>query len=81
MSSLVQGYSRRRAVVNRARSFRGGRGWYAEVVTGNVPIANGALSLPELPGLGTAPREQVLTRPDAHVEVSDERHRYYHSKA
>ncbi|MGO9310750.1 MAG: mandelate racemase/muconate lactonizing enzyme family protein [Spirochaetia bacterium] len=57
------------------------RGWYAEVVTENVPIANGALTLPELPGLGTKLRDEVLRRPDAHVEVSDERHRYDPSKA
>ena len=52
------------------------RGWYPEVVTEDVHIADGMLSLPDAPGLGTKLREEVLRRPDVHVESSDERHRY-----
>ncbi len=57
------------------------RGWYADLVTESIPISDGMLSLPETPGLGTKLREEVLARPDAHVESSDERHRYDPSKA
>jgi galactonate dehydratase len=57
------------------------RGWYSEMVTDAIPISDGMLSLPDAPGLGTKLREEVLRRPDAHVESSDERHRYDSSKA
>ena len=56
------------------------RGWYPEVVTEDVHIADGMLSLPDAPGLGTKLREEVLRRPDVHVESSDERHRHDPSK-
>jgi galactonate dehydratase len=46
-------------------------GWYQDVMTETIPIADGMLSLPEKPGLGTALREEVLQRPDVHIEVSD----------
>ena len=46
-------------------------GWYSEVMTEGIPIQDGMLSLPEKPGLGTALREEVLQRPDVHIEVSD----------
>ena len=55
-------------------------GWYGDVMTERIPIADGMLSLPETPGLGTALREEVLKRPDVHVEVSDEKHHYDPSK-
>ena len=51
-------------------------GWYNDVMTERIPIAEGMLSLPERPGLGTALREEVLSRPDVHIEVSDAQHRY-----
>ena len=35
-------------------------GWYKEVVTEEIPISDGMLSLPHSPGLGTALREEVL---------------------
>jgi galactonate dehydratase len=57
------------------------RGWYSEVVTDAMPISDGMLSLPDRPGLGTKLREEVLRRPDVHVEASDEHHRYDSSKA
>lgn len=57
------------------------RGWYSEVVTDAVPISDGMLSLPDRPGLGTKLREEVLRRPDVHVEASDEHHHYDSSKA
>jgi galactonate dehydratase len=46
-------------------------GWYQDVMTDVIPISDGMLSLPEKPGLGTALREEVLQRPDVHIEVSD----------
>ncbi|MBC7813909.1 MAG: mandelate racemase/muconate lactonizing enzyme family protein [Burkholderiales bacterium] len=46
-------------------------GWYRDVMTDIIPISDGMLSLPEKPGLGTALREEVLQRPDVHIEVSD----------
>ncbi len=51
-------------------------GWYDDVVTVPLPIANGMLSVPNTPGLGTALREEVLHRPDVHVEVSDLQQRF-----
>jgi DNA-binding transcriptional regulator YhcF (GntR family) len=55
-------------------------GWYNDVMTERIPISEGMLSLPERPGLGTALREEVLSRPDVHIEVSDEQHRHDGSK-
>jgi galactonate dehydratase len=46
-------------------------GWYNDVMTEKIPISEGMLTLPEKSGLGTALREEVLQRPDVHVEVSD----------
>ena len=48
-------------------------GWYNEVVSERIPIADGMLSLPQRPGLGVTLREEVLHRPDARVEVGSER--------
>lgn len=56
-------------------------GWYNDVVTDRIPIEDGQVTLPETPGLGTRLREEVLTRKDAHVEVSDLEHRKDMSKA
>ena len=56
-------------------------GWYNDVLTDRIPIADGMLGLPEKPGLGTALREEVLKRPDVHIEVSDAQHRADMSKA
>ena len=50
-------------------------GWYQDVMTEPLSIQDGQMTLAGRPGLGTALREQVLHRPDAHVEVSDEKHR------
>jgi galactonate dehydratase len=55
-------------------------GWYRDVMTESIPIADGKLSLPGAPGLGTALRDEVLRRPDAHIEVSDETHHFDPSK-
>lgn len=46
-------------------------GWYNDAMTERIPISEGMLSLPEKPGLGTALREEILKRPDVHIEVSD----------
>ncbi len=45
-------------------------GWYNEVMTSSIPVADGLLSLDEKPGLGTALREEVLRRPDVHLETT-----------
>lgn len=45
-------------------------GWYNEMMTEPITIRDGYLELGERPGLGTALREEVLRRPDAHVEVT-----------
>ena len=55
-------------------------GWYSEVMTESIPIRDGMLSLNEKPGLGVALREEVLRRPDVHIEVSDVNHRIDMSK-
>lgn len=54
------------------------QGWYDEFMTESIDacIRDGMLSLPGKPGLGTALREEVLSRPDVHIEVSDEQHRF-----
>ena len=51
------------------------QGWYDEFMTESIDacIRDGMLSLPGRPGLGTALREEVLSRPDVHIEVSDEK--------
>ena len=45
-------------------------GWYREVVTDELPIAEGFLSLPGKPGLGTRLREDFVNRPDARVQFT-----------
>ena len=45
-------------------------GWYRDVVTNPIPIADGHLGLPATPGLGTKLRQEVLKRSDAHIEES-----------
>jgi galactonate dehydratase len=56
------------------------QGWYNDVMTDAVPIADGMLSLPGKPGLGVALREEILSRSDVHREVSDEQHKFDPSK-
>lgn len=55
-------------------------GWYNDFMTEPLPIVDGMCILSERPGLGTAMRPQVLSRPDVHIEVSDEKHRFDPSK-
>ncbi|MFM7174472.1 MAG: enolase C-terminal domain-like protein, partial [Caldilinea sp.] len=55
-------------------------GWYNEVLTDPIPLREGMLTLGSKPGLGTALREEVLHRPDVHMEYSDEQHRVDLSK-
>lgn len=56
-------------------------GWYADVMTEPLPVKDGMCVLGDKPGLGSALRPEVLNRPDAHVEVSDEKQKYDPSKA
>ena len=46
-------------------------GWYNDIVTERIPIQDGMITLAGKPGLGTALREEVLNRPDVHIEVSE----------
>ncbi len=46
-------------------------GWYNDIVTERIPIQDGMITLAGKPGLGTALREEVLQRPDVHIEVSE----------
>jgi L-alanine-DL-glutamate epimerase-like enolase superfamily enzyme len=47
-------------------------GWYDDVVTDRIPVADGMLSLPDKPGLGTRLRDDFTSRPNARVEVTTE---------
>jgi galactonate dehydratase len=51
-------------------------GWYQDVTTERIPISEGMLTLPGKPGLGTALREEILHRPDVHIETSTEESRF-----
>ncbi len=46
-------------------------GWYNDIVTDRIPIQDGMISLEGKPGLGTKLREEVLSRADVHIEVSE----------
>ena len=61
-------------VVETVRAFY--NGWYNEVMTEPLPVSDGMISLSDKPGLGTALREEVLSRSDVHLEFSDEQHRF-----
>jgi galactonate dehydratase len=43
-------------------------GWYNEVLTEPIVVRDGHLELSDRPGLGTAIRDEVLERPDVHIE-------------
>ncbi len=45
-------------------------GWYDDVLTAPIVIRDGYLELDERPGLGAALREEILSRPDVHIEVT-----------
>jgi L-alanine-DL-glutamate epimerase-like enolase superfamily enzyme len=45
-------------------------GWYNEVVTDKIEIAEGRLFLNGKPGLGTRLKEEFLMRPDAVIETT-----------
>ncbi len=47
-------------------------GWYDDVVTDRIPVADGMLSLPDRPGLGTRLRDGFAERPNDRVEVTTE---------
>jgi L-alanine-DL-glutamate epimerase-like enolase superfamily enzyme len=47
-------------------------GWYNDVVTDQIPISQGHLSLPAKPGLGTKLREDFTSRPNIQIEVTTE---------
>lgn len=48
-------------------------GWYGEVVTDRLLVAEGFLSLPNRPGLGTRLRDDFVGRPEANIRISTER--------
>src|SRR6478672_4901560 len=45
-------------------------GWYKELVTELPLFANGMVSLPATPGLGTELKPELRSRPDAHIMLS-----------
>lgn len=45
-------------------------GWYADVVIDPIPFAEGRLSLPDRPGLGTRLHDDFTARPNAQVEIT-----------
>jgi galactonate dehydratase len=47
-------------------------GWYNDVVTDQITIENGSLSLGNKPGLGTALHADLPSRPNARVEITTE---------
>jgi galactonate dehydratase len=47
------------------------RGYYADLVTVNIEVREGHCHFPTAPGLGTALRPEVLTRPDATITATD----------
>ena len=46
-------------------------GLYNDVVTERIPIKAGMLPLQQKPGLGVALHEELLSRPDARIEVKE----------
>jgi L-alanine-DL-glutamate epimerase-like enolase superfamily enzyme len=59
-------------IMETVRGYACAEGWYADVVTDQIPIADGYLSLPAKPGLGTRLRDDFTSRPNVRVEVSTE---------
>ena len=47
-------------------------GWYDDVLQDRIPVADGRLTLPDRPGLGTRLREDFTSRPNARVEITTE---------
>ncbi len=47
-------------------------GWYNDILTEAITVREGQLDLAGRPGLGAALRDEVLRRPDAHIEVTAE---------
>ncbi|MEZ4864719.1 MAG: mandelate racemase/muconate lactonizing enzyme family protein [Caldilineaceae bacterium] len=47
-------------------------GWYNDVVTRPLQVAEGQLTLDETPGLGVALRPELIQRPDARIRVTTE---------
>lgn len=45
-------------------------GWYRDVVNDDLPVAEGCISVPARPGLGTSLRPEFVRRADARVEVT-----------
>ena len=60
------------------RAFYGPGGWYDKIVDRNIRVVDGHLMAPEGPGIGTALRTEVLQRPDAKIEETDEPNPAYH---
>ncbi len=47
-------------------------GWYDDVLADRIPVADGRLTLPDRPGLGTRLRDDFTARPNARVEITTE---------
>lgn len=59
-------------IMETVRGYACVEGWYADVVTDQIPIADGHLSLPAKPGLGTRLRDDLTSRPNVRVETTSE---------
>lgn len=59
-------------IMETVRSYTCAEGWYGDVLTDPIPIAEGHLSLPARPGLGTRLRDDFTSRPNARVEITTE---------
>jgi galactonate dehydratase len=59
-------------IMETVRSYTYTEGWYNDVVTDQITIAEGHLSLPGKPGLGTRLRDDLVSRPNVCVEVTTE---------
>ncbi|MBX3012222.1 MAG: mandelate racemase/muconate lactonizing enzyme family protein [Caldilineaceae bacterium] len=59
-------------IMESVRAYWADGGWYNDVVTRPIAIADGYLSLDAQPGLGIALRPALLARPDARIRVTTE---------
>jgi L-alanine-DL-glutamate epimerase-like enolase superfamily enzyme len=59
-------------IMETVRSYTHAEGWYNDVVTDRIPIAEGHLALPDKPGLGTRLQDDFTSRPNARVEFTTE---------
>jgi L-alanine-DL-glutamate epimerase-like enolase superfamily enzyme len=59
-------------IMETVRSYTHSEGWYNQVVTDQIPISEGHLSLPGKPGLGTRLQDNFTSRANARVDITTE---------